>query len=229
MADRFDRLITVTLTLAVVIMAAAISKRVFLSRPKLGPPPEVTFEPGWKSLQAVGRAMGDTAAPVQIVETVDLQCPGCASYQSVLDDVVKEYNGKVAVTFVHFPVVTHEQARAAHRGAECALRVNRFREFVATVYKDQQSLPKRPLWEFAKAVGLQDSAGFASCMSDSLGIDGAITAGMKMGESLKVIRTPTIIVNGWRYSSLPHPTHLTNLIDDLLDGKSPISDSGAAR
>jgi protein-disulfide isomerase len=219
--EKSDKTVTLVLTVCIVGMAMAIGKRVFLDRPNEGPAPAVTFAPNWRELLPVGRQLGPSGPRIQIVEVADLQCPGCKTYQRSLDEVVDRYDGKVGVLFVHYPVIFHKQARMAHRAAECAARSNRLAAFVRGIYALQDSLPSRSMWDYAKDAGVYDSAGFASCLADTTATDAAIDASIAAGERFDVSRTPTLVVNGWRYASLPGRSHLEDLIDALLAGKTP--------
>ena len=221
MGERSDNTVTLVLTVCIVGMAVAIGKRVFLDRPNEGPVPAVTFASSWRELLPVGRQLGPSRPPIQIVEVADLQCPGCKTYQKILDEIVERYDGKVGVLFVHYPVIFHKQARTAHRAAECAAESGHFAAFVRGIYALQDSLPTRSMWNYAKDAGVADSAGFASCLADTIATDSVIDASIAAGDRFDVSRTPTLVVNGWRYASLPGRSHLEDLIDALLAGKTP--------
>src|SRR4030042_2856959 len=51
--------------------------------------------------------LGDKNAPVVIFEFSDFQCPYCAQHHSTLHQLVKDYEGKVAWVFKHFPLTSH--------------------------------------------------------------------------------------------------------------------------
>lgn len=66
---------------------------------------------------AEGRAvLGDSSAPVTIVEYSDFQCPFCQRGSSTVSQVMDEYGGKVKLIFKHLPLEgKHPNAR---RGSE---------------------------------------------------------------------------------------------------------------
>src|SRR2546427_12321710 len=53
---------------------------------------------------------GPAGAPVTIVEFGDFQCPLCKRTQPVLDQLLKEYRGKVRLRFNNFPLPSHPRA-----------------------------------------------------------------------------------------------------------------------
>lgn len=48
-----------------------------------------------------------------------------------------------------------------------------------------------------------------------------IDSGVVIAERLQLPGTPTVIVNGWRFSRTPSASQLTRVIEDLLAGKEP--------
>src|SRR2546422_3217458 len=66
---------------------------------------------------------GPAEAPVTIVEFGDFQCPLCKRTQPVLDQLLKEYRGKVRLDFNKFPLRSPPPARPrVARGGRAAPR-----------------------------------------------------------------------------------------------------------
>lgn len=65
--------------------------------------------------------LGSINAPVKIVEFSDLECPFCKRFHTTMQQVVKEYDGKVAWVYRHFPLDNlHSKARKEAEATECA-------------------------------------------------------------------------------------------------------------
>ncbi len=63
---------------------------------------------------------GNKDAEVVIVEYGDLECPYCAIVHPTIKQILKEYDGKVAWVFRHFPLSIHKDAHIKAEAAECA-------------------------------------------------------------------------------------------------------------
>lgn len=64
---------------------------------------------------------GDENAPVTIFEYADYQCSGCANLNSVVSQLLKEYDGKLRVVYRNFPLTSiHPNAIAAASAVEAA-------------------------------------------------------------------------------------------------------------
>jgi protein-disulfide isomerase len=69
---------------------------------------------------------GPKDAKVTIVEFSDFQCPYCArAHQTMSDQVMKEYNGKVKLVYKNFPLGFHPWAEPAAVASACAFRQDR--------------------------------------------------------------------------------------------------------
>ena len=76
-----------------------------------------------------GRILGDSTAPVWLVEASDFQCPFCkqwhdAAFASIVRDYVN--TGKVRIAFLNMPLNIHPFAMQAAEAAMCASVQNRF-------------------------------------------------------------------------------------------------------
>ncbi len=65
-----------------------------------------------------------------LIEFSDLDCPFCKQFNPTVKQIVKDYDGKVGVAFMHFPLSIHPGAQGAAIAAECAAEQNKFWEFV---------------------------------------------------------------------------------------------------
>lgn len=174
----------------------------------------------WRTILPDARIIGDSNAPVKIVEFADLQCPACKDFNAHLIRLERKYGDHVAVAFVHFPLPMHPLAIPAARAAECANSQGRFAVMVDTLYSGQSSFGTRPWGAFARAAGVPDSAAFAVCMSDTLTTPRIIVAGRTVGQKFQVNGTPTVLVNDWRFGSTPTDTEIEEAIVKALKARA---------
>ena len=64
--------------------------------------------------------LGPDNAPIKLEVFYDMQCPSCASFHPNLKAVLVKYQGKLQVTFRHFPIWLHDKAFLAGIAVEAA-------------------------------------------------------------------------------------------------------------
>ena len=222
MTDRVDRAVSIALTVACLTMAVTYVRREFSARAvpersnSAGPPEYVT---DWNEMIRNGIVVGDTNARFKVVEFADFECPFCRASDTVYRAVKRRVGAEVALVYVHFPLTTHRFALPAARAAECADAQNHFSEMHDVLFDKQDSLGLKSWESFATDAGL-DTAQFAACMrvnTKSARIDAGRAAGTRLG----VRGTPTVLLNGWRFSSPPSIDQLSGAIQDLRAGRKP--------
>ena len=147
-------------------------------------------------------SLGDSKAPVTLVEFSDFECPVCRSLHDVLRGLLANRPG-VRVVFKDFPIeVLHPWARTAALAGRCAYQQdpNAFWKMYDTIYDNQEVISAGNAWmkmsEFAGQGGLNADA-FRACMA-SPEAAAAVDASRANGQRLEVSSTPTIFVNGRR-------------------------------
>lgn len=223
----FERLLSVTLTIAAVTMAVAVAARelrpgsttrnVSLAESRQ---PELT--PNWMSILPSARLVeGDTNAPVTLVEFADLECPACRQFNEVtLPAVRRAFGGKVKVSFVHLPLRIHRFANAAAQASECAATQGRFPAFVALAFAKQDSFGLKSWASFAREAGVRDSAAFHRCVSQDAKA-AYVDSGVVIADRLGIHATPTIMLNGWLFPLPPSSAELNRVITELIAGRQP--------
>ena len=85
--------------------------------------------------------IGNTDAPITIVEFSDFQCPFCARFHTqTLPSIIEEYieQGKVKLVFRDFPIQSiHPNALPASVAAECANDQDKFKEMHDALFEKQ--------------------------------------------------------------------------------------------
>jgi protein-disulfide isomerase len=148
-------------------------------------------------------ALGQTKAPITIVEFSSLTCPHCADFaENVFPMLQSKYidTGKVRFVSREFPLDI--KAAAASMLARCAANGDAPKYFEATtmLFKQQAPLMERTT-DTLKAVGSRfgmNEQAVEACVKDQALLD-KLTADQKFAfDELKVDATPTFFINGER-------------------------------
>jgi len=223
MTPRFEQMISGVLAVSAVAIAGAVVYRQVAPTPPappVGAPITLSYVDEWPDLLHSGRQIAFPDAPVQIVEFIDLECPGCRIFAQTLDRVLKSYDGQVGAVLVHYPLEMHPHARQAARAAECAIADGKFAELVTIILQHRDSLQLDQWVSYAVEAGLRDTVSFRRCQTDTTSVE-AIERGIAAGTRVGIRATPTVIVSGWRFSTVPIERELRQTIDEILDGKTP--------
>ncbi|MES2179781.1 MAG: thioredoxin domain-containing protein [Gemmatimonadota bacterium] len=229
MKDRFERIVSLLLTVAAVGIAVGLVHREFFSAPPavVARPALPAWEEDWKSMISAGERSGDPGAPVTIIEFSDLECPFCAIFHKSLRELIAENPKRIVAYFVHLPAPSHRFAMPAARVAECARARGHFHPLVDEVFARQDSIGLRSWNSFARAAAIADTTGFDACARDTSDVP-RIVAGLSMGQRFRVNATPTIIINGWRVEGALSKSELSKMIDAITSAKAPYSDAQKA-
>ena len=212
----FERIQSAAMVVAATTIALVLVHREFFSSGSAvrREPQRIESVRGWRDIVPAGRLIGDTGAPIKIIEFADLECPFCRRFSATLRSVAAKYPKDVAIVFVHFPLTMHRFAQPAAKAAECAAEQGRFAEMVDVLYAGQDSLGLKPWAEYAKASGVADSSRFGRCVTDGA-VPSAIVSGIAMGRKLKVAGTPTVLVNDERFAIVPADSELVAVIEKI--------------
>lgn len=153
--------------------------------------------------------VGPANAPAHLEEFGDFQCPPCALFHPILEQMEAEFGDKLRVTFREFPLVpTHQHALAAASAAEAAGMQGKFWQMHKLIYEHQNDwkdqFDVRPIFQgYAQQIGL-DLERFKRDMTGEVVAQRIFQDG-KRGHSLGVKGTPTLFLNGREvpFESLP--------------------------
>jgi len=82
---------------------------------------------------------GTKGAPVTIVEYSDFQCPYCEVVFPTVQQILKEYNGKVLFAYKYLPLISiHPRAQKSAEAAACAKDMGKFWEFHDALFQNQK-------------------------------------------------------------------------------------------
>ncbi len=95
---------------------------------------------------------GDKNASITLVEYSDFECPFCKKFTPTLEQVLKEYEGKVRLAYRHFPLSFHANAPKEAEASDCAAELGGNDAF----------------WEYHDAIFERTSAGGTGFALDAL-------------------------------------------------------------
>jgi protein-disulfide isomerase len=142
---------------------------------------------------------GNPDATVTLVEYSDLECPACAAFQPVLNELLSQYENQIRFEYKHFPLPMHTYAMQAAVAAEAAGQQGKFYEFHDMVFENQDewakaATPNVIFIKYASDLGL-DVELFKKQINSSLLRD-KIKQDLKDGHELSVTGTPTFFLDG---------------------------------
>ncbi len=177
------------------------------------------------ALPSDGPRLGRADAKVTVDYWADFQCPFCAKFAQ---EVIPQLDSRIAdgtVALVHrdYAFLGAESVDAAV-AVQCAGRQGKYWAMHDAVYaaqagENQGGFAPARLAQVAASVGL-DPAAFAACVGEKgplLAVLESTAEGVRSG----VVSTPTIDVNGNRFSGVPDVGKLLAAIDAAAAGASP--------
>ncbi len=160
---------------------------------------ETLLEQPRVAIAGTGPARGPANAPVTVIEFSDYQCPFCKRAEPVVEQMLKEYAGKVRLEYRHFPLESiHPNARGAAEAAVCADEQGHFWDYHAQIFKGAGDLAAPELLKHAANSGL-DVNMFQACLADGRARE-RVSADLEAGQAAGVSGTPAFFVNGIPFS-----------------------------
>lgn len=159
---------------------------------------------------------------VTMVEFGDYQCPACGAAFPNIQQIQKEYDGKVTFVFRNFPLTTiHKNAMASSSAAEAAGLQGKFWEMHDKLYSTQDTWSESATAAdtfvgYAQELGL-DVEKFKTDVASQT-VKDIIAKDQQDGNDLQIQATPTIYINGQKADDFQVET-LRKLIDAQLNKK----------
>jgi protein-disulfide isomerase len=149
----------------------------------------------------VDHIKGNPAASVTLVEYSDFQCPACAAFQPVVNELLAQYGSQIKFEYKHFPLPIHNFAQQAAVAAEAASQQDKFFEFHDKLFENQKewsssATPQAFFTQYAEELGL-DVEKFKTHQNSSVLRD-AVRADLADARELGLTGTPTFFLNGER-------------------------------
>ena len=222
-SKRWDRALSWTLTILALGLSFIVVRREIVPRASSAtedPRTQWEFLEDWRVALPASESTGPLDAPIHLVEFSDLECPFCRAFHQNINRLLGDAHPRVRYSFVHFPLPRHSEAEPAAHAAECAAQQGRFAAFVDVIFAQQDSLGKKGYAAFARDAQIQDSARFATCLSDSASF-ARVAQGKEVGRHLGVHMTPTLIINGWKVPAIGRDSAVAQTVRALSRGENP--------
>jgi len=160
-------------------------------------------------------AFGPAAAPVEIIEFSDFQCPFCKQLTDTLETLKAQYGDDLRLIFKDYPLPSHPQAFKAAEAGLCANEQGKFWELHDVMFGRQDALMVENLKQYAGELGM-DQATFDACL-DSGRFAAQVNADLRAGQGYGVSSTPTVFVNGRPVLGAAPADTFRQIIDDELE------------
>lgn len=160
-------------------------------------------------------SLGPKNAPVTLVNFGDYQCRSCADLEISLKAIHAEYPQEVRIVWKDMPNPTaHQEALNAALAARCAGEQKKFWEYHEMLMANQSTLGQELYTEIASTLDLRSGA-FSRCFEQQETLP-LVQRTFDEGSGLGLTATPTLYVNGERYTGAITTSDLRRLIDEQL-------------
>ena len=146
------------------------------------------------TLPPTSPSLGPKEAKLTLVEFSDYQCPYCHQAQSVVEEILKKYDGKLRFVHGEYPLPQHPRAFAASVASRCAGDQGKYWEYHKGLLQVASDYGDADLKARATKLGV-DATHFGECLASGRH-DAAIEASRQFGSAVGVNSTPTFFVNG---------------------------------
>lgn len=163
-------------------------------------PPPAAVNPSADNVPKITSAdhlRGSASAQITLIEYSDLECPYCKKFHPTMQQVLKDYSGKVNWVYRHFPLPFHANANPAALAGECVNEQagnNGFWQFVDGIFADPNPLNSQAITSVSGQIAL-DKSQFESCVAEKKYqkvVDEQLAGGQKAG----INGTPgTVLIN----------------------------------
>ncbi|MEA3274000.1 MAG: thioredoxin domain-containing protein [Pseudomonadota bacterium] len=140
-------------------------------------------------------ALGDSDAPVTLVEFTDFECPYCNRFFiNTWPKLVKGYvdTGMVRVVIKDMPLGFHKNARKAAQATHCAGEQDAYWPMHDTLYRNARKLDPALLPEYAKILSLDVDA-FKACLESDRHLE-AIDADASEAKRSRITSAPSFVI-----------------------------------
>ena len=178
---------------------------------------------GSSDVQPTEHKTGEGTTGVTLIEYGDFQCPACAQYFPILQQVKQKYGDQITFQFRHFPLTQiHQNALISSRAAEAAGMQGKFFEMHDLLYQNQQSWsesqsPSAIFEQFAQQLSL-DIDKFREDMKSEL-VNDLVQADLREANKLELSSTPSFVLDGKKIDNPRSIEAFFELIDEAIASK----------
>ena len=164
---------------------------------------------------------GSKNAKVLLTEYANFQCPACAAYHPLINQLMKDYDGKVLFVYRFFPLTTiHKNAMVSAEAGYAAQLQGKFWQMDDLLFNNQSTWaemtdPTNVFVGYAKDLGM-DTAKFTVDMQAQSTKD-FINKEQDEGTAVGINSTPTFFINGKSIQNPQSYDAFKQHIQDALD------------
>jgi protein-disulfide isomerase len=171
---------------------------------------------------------GPKDALVTIVEFSDFQCPFCDRVEPTIDQIMKEYAGKVRVVWRNLALPFHKDAKPAAIAAMAAHQQGKFWEMHKILFKNHNALGAADLEKYAQEIGL-NMAKYKAAVQDKK-LAELVDADGAMANKIGARGTPAFFINGTFLSGArPFEQFKTRIDEELKKAEALAKKVGKAK
>jgi protein-disulfide isomerase len=168
---------------------------------------------------------GAESAKVTIVEYTDFQCPYCSRGYATVEQLLKDYDGKVRVVYKALPLNIHNWAEDSAIAAACVAEQNKdaFWKYYSFFFQNQTTIKKETLNEKVMSLAKEnslDEAALKTCIDTKKTLP-QVQADVKEAQALGFNSTPSFMVNGNPVIGAKPIEEFKQLIDEQLAAATP--------
>lgn len=204
-SDGFSRSLQLVAVGCALVITVTVARKEFIlaALPRKSTQSERIPVKDWEKFLKAGHRLGPETAKHVVLEFADFECPGCREFSTKTLRALRERHPEdVAVVFRHWPLPYHRLAVPAAIASECAAEQGRFPAFHDALFEHQDSIGLKLFLDFARDAGIPDLASFERC-SASPRIRARVEQDAEAAKAFGGDGTPTIGVNGTRFSGVP--------------------------
>jgi protein-disulfide isomerase len=176
----------------------------------------VRLDPPREKVSVTGSASkGPSAAPIELIEFSDFQCPYCLRAYPTINQVLSTYGDKIRFVYRHYPLPSHPNARPAAEASQCAAEQGQFWQYYEKLFADQTRLSDDGLKQSAAALGM-DATRFNACF-DSHKYKDRVETDIREGNDAGVSGTPAFFINGRMLTGAQPFEAFKRIIDEELE------------
>ncbi len=157
---------------------------------------------------------GPEDAEITIIEFSDFQCPFCNRVVPTMNQLLKDYKGKIRIAFRQHPLGFHKRAMPAAKASLAAGEQGKFWEMHDILFENQKDLSDANIMKMARDIGLNQKQFKKDWQSDKY--DKQIAKDMQDARSLGAKGTPAFFVNGIYVKGAKPLPYFKQLIGKLL-------------
>ncbi len=183
--------------------------------PAPGVPP-IAIVPKATAADHQGRpSVGPANAPITLIEFSDFHCPFCKAAAPTIDQLMKNYPGKIRRIWRHFPLPMHPGADKTHTASECAFEQGKFWEFHDKIFQFQGQFNEAVYEQLAGEIGL-DKSKFQACISSDKS-KAAVQQDVAKATEMGITGAPSFLFNGRKMVGAEPYENFSRMVEGILD------------